>query len=471
MTRAKSERLHILFCRKPRAADPPGGARRGRHQLRRANVCGFLFLIVGAAWIVATGLGAARTQGVDRARGKIRRLLQEVWKEPPSSMDIEFFQKLVYPPRSKEDVQRQIKSLFESMRDNTWVIGPNGRAVKDRGDDESWRESFELTLQAALALEGKPRYFRKRIRYTDGGRFYREDLARQTEATFGKETPWTETYVNVGPDADGYYESYVYYHKLQKADRMAGESQPFWDVDHVWRIGTVGEPTRAMLRGFTCKTLSLLATLIRRDKRRLQPDEDKLSALINGTHPLLTITIEEDSLKGRPTDRYEVKLRGLPYPSAVIYTASDDVTRVYRSEAHDPRSGRTLMVCESESFDESGFPRTWREVTYRESGEQVVDERQIVRVVRDPEIPREVFEFRPPKGFLVGEQIGNEIVIRLPDGKVQRASLGESEVTIRRASVMRRYLFWLNLCLTLVVLGYMFWARRRRRSASQQREP
>lgn len=335
---------------------------------------------------------------------QVTKLAAAAWKEPVHSIDITLYKEITKPPKSVEE--------FRQMFEDAFAKG-EGRPKENLSpaELEMRNKDIQLNVEREVKLQEAGRKIKERVRIS--GHRQRIDqvlgwpkmvLLQGTpyeevrpEVVLGPNTPYEMTHVNLGDKRKGDYTSFAYYHD-NKTARITNNRNSMWaQSDIIGMLAPPGisitlQPQLGVNKGTTSQPIFV-------------PDPNKMqkvtsTGILAGDRRL---AICPDPNNPDSRDRIEIKdpnyLGGI-----VLICDKEDYSRVYYSEIRNPLTGKLLVTKECSNFDAQGFPHNATVIKFDMDGNLKEKEvYTIERVELNPNIPEEVFEFKPPEGYDVAD--------------------------------------------------------------------
>jgi hypothetical protein len=323
---------------------------------------------------------------------QVAKLVAAVWKDEPKSIDATIYKTITRPAKSNQQIREEIEDSF--AKDRSRILQryePDSRARTIMLD--KLNHMIEMNVERITKEQQTPRRIKERIRISNGRE--RRDIAyaRTPDVLVGPNTPFESSSVDLGKHAETDIKAFSYHHDTKTANIDTSG----WASSHIEDF--TGLP-HAISLGW--KTL-----LGKRTSSGLYvPDSDKVqeierTGLFLDRFPLV---IGPDPNAPATRDRIEGKDPEFP-GGPVLICDRDDYSRVYCIRSYQHKTGRLLRVRESSNFDSQGFPHNVTVIEYDADGKLKKKEvYTFEKVVLNPAIPDEVFEFRPPEGYKVNDR-------------------------------------------------------------------
>lgn len=383
---------------------------------------------------------AGRPPGQPIQKGQLDALLRATLKRPPSIAEIELFKEVHRPPKSKKDVDDDVRKMVDALS-KSGAIPPN----------QDLQQFIDVNVKTRLALQSKPEVTRER--FLVKGDATRRDWVSSTDLLeVGVDTPFTTTYIMPGRVIAGDGRFYIYWHALKSAART--EFNTMRQIQDVW--GELFGLEKLLLEVLAVAVSELPKERIKGvTARDLKIDPVKVEAVLAGRDNLQLFV---DDVKADAESR---RTRIIFYMSAASLTLADivvdasDFGKVYEQNLFD-RDGNRVLGVTADGFDEFAIPREkiWTKRTA--SG----DERTTLAVLNvslNKDIPDELFEFKPPDGYSVSEMGSDGRPIgKAPDGV-------QSVPEPPKRALVSRYVLVANVLVLIAILAAVVYRRYIRR--------
>jgi len=323
---------------------------------------------------------------------QVAKMAAAAWKDKPESIDATVYKTITTPPKPYHEIRKRFESSFANERKQILERHkPDSRARTIML--EKLNRTIEMNVQITLKEQQHPRRIKTRIRISAGRERHDSAYAMTLDVLLGPNTPFDATAVDLGKRAAGDIRAFGYEHRL----KIANIKTSGWKASHIEEFTGLPAMTKLgwkMLMGK--KTSSGLYV----------SDLDKMEEIartgVFSEGYRLTIGPEPNFPAAR--DRIEVKN---PEVAGRIVLICDraDYSRVYSIRSYQHKTGRLLRVRECSNFDSQGFPHNVTVIEYDADGKLKKKEAyRFAKVVLNPAIPDEVFEFRPPEGYKVNDR-------------------------------------------------------------------
>jgi hypothetical protein len=351
----------------------------------------FWFLVGGSVEAVPCNLPT---------QSQVDKLVAAIWKNSPNSIDITLYRETIGVTMPEQEIIKMFEETFTRM------YGPkdklSGPDLERFNKDVRWNVERTLKEQQAGYKE------KQRVRI-DGYRQRIDQVSAQPamvllkgtphesnvpEVTIGPNTPFETTMVNLGDKKRGDYKSFVYYHRMQTAQKSQAKG---WTWNRSGTIDLAGFPMRSTQVFLGRKKDTPTGPVF-------VPDEDKIAKFSDtGKIGAMTICISPDPNTLALKSRIEMKnISG--QVEAILVCDINDYSHVYYTEIRMPTTGKPLYIKESNDFDAQGFPHNVSVTEYDLDGNLKKKEiYEIVDVNLNPVVPDEVFAFNPPADYEIVE--------------------------------------------------------------------
>ncbi len=153
-----------------------------------------------------------------------------------------------------------------------------------------------------------------------------------------------------------------------------------------------------------------------------------MQQLVAGTHEVLSMQVTSEEYENHACDL--VLLQSAQQPRPMLFALvcdSKDYSKVYRTEAFNPKTATALYTRERSDFRQDGFPRKMRFLVRAEEVEHqgvLLDELEISDIRIDAELPSTLFRWNPPTGYSILERIDRNVADQnpIPPPQVQKAA-------------------------------------------------
>jgi len=331
---------------------------------------------------------------------QVTKLAAAAWKEPVHTIDVTLYKNVTKPPKSVEELRRIFEDAFNKGKGRPKEnLSPAELEMRNR--------NIQLNVEREVKEQEVGRKIKERIRIS--GHRQRIDqvlgwpkmvLLQGTpyeevrpEVVLGPNTPYEMTHVNLGDKRKGDYTSFAYYH-TSKTAQITNKRNSMWaKSDIIELLSPIGISIIFQRHlGVNKGTIS---------QPIFVPDPNKIQKVIS-TGILSDnerLFIIPDPNKPDSRDRIEIKDPNSP-GGIVLICDREDYSRVYYSEIRNPLTGKLLVTKECSNFDAQGFPHNAIIIKFDMDGNLKEKEVYTIEEVElDPNIPDDVFEFRPPKGY------------------------------------------------------------------------
>jgi len=350
--------------------------------------------------LVSLPLYAKSVPGSVPTEEQVTKLAAAAWKEPVHTIDVTLYKDVTKPPKSVEELRQMFEDAFNKGKGRPKEnLSPAELEMRNR--------DIQLNVEREVNAQEVGRKIKERIRIS--GHRQRIDqvlgwpkmvLLQGTpyeevrpEVVLGPNTPYEMTYVNLGDKRKGDYTSFAYYH-ANKTARITNNRNSMWAQSDI--IGMLAPPgifitfqrQIGVNKGTTSQPIFV-------------PDPNKIqkitsTGILAGNRRL---TIGPDPNNPDSRDRIEIKDPNSP-GGIVLICERKDYSRVYYSDIRNPLTGKLLVTKECSNFDAQGFPHNATVIKFDMDGNLKEKEvYTIEKVELNPDIPDEVFEFRPPEGY------------------------------------------------------------------------
>ncbi len=333
---------------------------------------------------------------------QVSRLAAAAWKEPFNSIDVTLYKEIETAAKSVEEFRQMFENFFdkaEGPKENLsdWGLEERNRTIQMNVERVVKEQEVGRTMKQRIRIDG----YRQRTDQVIG--YPRMVLLENTpherirpEVVLGPNTPYETTLVNMGDKRKGDYTSFAYNHS-NRSTRIKNKRRSMWQRSD---IGTLaGLP----------KGASLVLQILLGQKQDTPtgpvyvPDTEKLEKLSTDELEKISVKICPDPDAPDTKDRIEVRLsKDSIEPGNIMICNRRDYSRVYHYENRNSLTGQLLFRRQCSSFDSQGFPRNVTVIEYDADGKlKKKEEYRFEKVVLNPAIANEVFEFRPPEGYTV----------------------------------------------------------------------
>ena len=328
------------------------------------------------------------------------------WKECPHSIDVTLYKDITKPPKSVEEFRRMFEDAFNKG-------GGRPKENLSPAELEMRNRDVQLNVERAVKEQEDGRKIKQRVRIS--GHRQRIDqvlgwpkmvLLQGTpyeevrpEVVLGLNTTYEMTHVNLGDERKGDYTSFAYYHyHNNKSALITNKRNSMWAKSDIIEllappgISIIFQRHLGLNKGTTSQPIFV-------------PDPNKIqkvtsTGILSGNQRL---SISPDPNNPDSRDRIEIKDPNSP-GGIVLICERKDYSRVYYSEIRNPLTGKLLVTKECSNFDAQGFPHNATVIKFDMDGNLKEKEvYTIEKVELNPDIPDEVFEFRPPEGYDVAD--------------------------------------------------------------------
>jgi hypothetical protein len=355
--------------------------------------------------LVSLPLYAKSVPGRVPTEEQVTKLVAAAWKEPVHSIDVTLYKDVTEPPKSVEEIRKMFEDAFNHMEGPKENLSPWDLQDRER--------NIRLNVERAVKEQKVGRKIKERIRIS--GHRQRIDqvlgwpkmvLLQGTpyeevrpEVVLGPNTPYEMTHVNLGDKRKGDYTSFAYYHyHYSKTAQITNKRNSMWAKSDIIEmlappgISIIFQRHLGVNKGTTSQPIFV-------------PDPNKIQK-ITSTGILADnqrLVIGPDPNRPDSRDRIEIKDPNSP-GGIVLICERKDYSRVYYSEIRNPLTGKLLVTKECSNFDAQGFPHNATVTKFDMDGNLKEKEvYTIEKVELNPDIPDEVFEFRPPEGYDVAD--------------------------------------------------------------------
>ncbi len=347
-------------------------------------------VIVAVLWNAIAAAGTA----VPLSSEQCAELIRAAGKAPPKSIDITYWVTVRDYTRTEADFRRLYEQAYTEM---------HGADEDLKGDALERRNEFvQMNVERVVKEQQEGgRRVKYRIRF-DGNR-QRIEKSNATTPALPK---------TAAVDANAFYETsiievtgpndvserYVYSHSGRGATRqIVRRREPFEDSKI---MEFVQMPAARLLRrelGVHEEGTRPGATWI--------VDPQKREQLGTGMVGSMRVTIQPDS--NAPNERERIELRwtndrSKSHARSIMVCAKGDYSRVYQYESRIGETGPIGQTRTCRDFDAQGFPHHVTMTEYDGQGKvRLQEDYQIEKVSLNTPIPDAVFQFAPPKGYVV----------------------------------------------------------------------
>jgi hypothetical protein len=334
---------------------------------------------------------------------QVTKLAAAAWKERPRSIDVTLYKEITTPPKSVEEFRRMFEDAFNKTERPKENLPPQELEIRNR--------NIQINVERSVKEQEAGRKIKERIRIS--GHRQRIDqvlgwpkmvLLQGTpyeevrpEVVLGPNTPYEMTLVNLGDKRKGDYTSFAYYH-YGKTAQITNKRNSMWAKSDI--IELLAPPGISIIfrlhlglnKGTTSQPIFV-------------PDPNKIQK-VTSTGILFDnqrLSIIPDPNKPDSRDRIEIKDPNSP-GGIVLICERKDYSRVYHSEIRSSLNGNLMVTKECSNFDAQGFPHNAIIIQFDMDGN--LEEKEVYTIEKvelDPNIPDEVFEFRPPEGYDVAD--------------------------------------------------------------------
>jgi hypothetical protein len=373
--------------------------------------------LIGVLSILLT-LGIAAHASETLTREQADALVKAAWKDPPKSIDITYWITVGDYTKTEAELRR----LYESLFDMEGTDGEPGKVTRERRD-----QFVQMNVESVLK-ERQEGGRTEKVRARFDGKHQRIEEFNAKKPTTQETVPQKsirndpcdselcDTCIIETTDANGVSERYVYSHQGRGASRQIVPHWSSYEDSEVMKFTQT--PAATLLRGY-------LGTPERGSGTRARtysPDPNKYEQLCAGTLSGVRVRIQPD--KEAPDERERIDLimtadQGRALPWSTMVCAKGDYSKVYRYEVRFSEAGPLMMAMSRRDFDAQGFPHGVTIVEYDGRGNiRLQKEYRIEKVSLNTPIPDAVFQFAPPKGYMVTDA-------RLPPDKQEAARIAQ----------------------------------------------
>lgn len=348
-----------------------------------------LIIVLSASVLVVCGFGWIALSESPPDAEQVAKFVAAVWKDKPDSIDATVYRTITRPAKPNQQIREMVEYVFAKERSRILQkYEPNSHARTIMLD--KLNRTIEMNVERLIKEQKTPRRMKMRIRISDGRERHDIAYADTPDGLLGPNTPYESSNVDLGKRASGEIRAFEYDHDKKEATIHTGG----WAASHIEDFG--GLPSTLSLG---CK----LSLGKKGSAKPLVPDQDKIRE-VEHTGILfdpIRLAIGPDPNFPAARDRIEVKNPDSPGGTVLVCDRAD-YSRVHSIRSYQHKTGRLLRVRECSNFDSQGFPHDVTVIEYGVDGK--LKNKEVYRfekVVLNPEISNEVFDFRPPDGYKV----------------------------------------------------------------------
>ena len=347
-----------------------------------------------------------------------QKLAAAAWKYPPRSFDITFFSEVTDNTQTEEKIRRILKEHFDNEYGPDEELSPEQLERKER--------EIQLNVDSNL-IEKQSRKNRFRVR-SDGSNYLIDRVSARPDKVLLKETPYEEfrpgreidantpfetTYIEVKIPNNG-TELYTFSHdsKNARAEKMKASPTTFIKS----QVNSIINAPETIL---TFLQMKLGTKRKNSELTNFDINEPKIRQLCDGTLEGINVEIKPDINEPDAKDRIEIGIYrineiSINYKSFMI-SDKNDYSKVYYYELSTSDANKQPVLTTTLSdYDAQGIPHNVTKVQYDTNGKIQLHETYKIENVRlNIQIPKEVFEFNPPEGYVVRD-------LRLPEDQRQK---------------------------------------------------
>lgn len=320
---------------------------------------------------------------------QVAKLVAAVWKDKPKSIDATVYRTITRPAKSIQQIREKVENVFAKDRSRIlqkYEPDSHARSIML----EKLNHMIEMNIEKQVEEQKTPRRMKMRIRISNGRE--RKDItyADTPDVLLGPNTPYESSTVDLGKGAVGEIRAFEYDHDANEATIDDGG----WAASHIEDF--TGLP---LMISLGWKTF-----LGRRTSSGLYvPDSDKVQEIERTGLFLDRFPLVIGPDPNAPATRDLIEVKDPEFPGGpVLICDRDDYSRVYCIRSYQYKTGRLLRVREFSNYDSQGFPHNVTVIEYDADGKLKKKEvYTFEKVVLNPAIPDEVFEFHPPEGYTV----------------------------------------------------------------------
>ncbi len=341
----------------------------GGWSLARLQIC---FLILGVLVWTAIAVGQSISPRVDQ----LRALYDLAMKERAPSLRLLATKVVTQEPLNTETLESQAELIAESFT-------PLGE-----GQEEVFVDETAKAMDALSANEYCARVYREQEWYN--GVLYRYDqtvLPGMETSRLAEVDGFLRSYVQLGDIWSGDYRTYFLHHGVrmaQKDDRESGLRAP---------LG-LGDGNRLPV---DVRKILLAGLGSQSSEGEIAFDAEKSMRLATEGEGgvLLSLLLRDDGF------RYEILEPSRPHSLRLSLDLDSRMEAVERLELFAV-DGKLIYRDERNGQSGHGFPQRWMNVRLTPEG-YVTNEVIFLEVEMNPEIPKDLFEFRPPESYSIYE--------------------------------------------------------------------
>lgn len=327
------------------------------------------------------------------------KLVRAVWKTPADSIDITYYVTAKDNTRTEQTLRRGYEQVHEQMHGpqaelNPYMVESRERFIqrnverilkeqRDGGQELKFRIRFDGNRQRIDKTYGSPE------RTVFKGTAREEFLPKkQLDAN----TPFEITAIET-PGPTGNFERYDYFHKGKTATKKSilGRSR----VENSKIMGFMMMPCARVLQ----------RQLGTGRNGSYEPNETMIEQLCAGTRDDISIDIRPDEDAPEVKQRIEINLYDNDENVVLklrMVCDKEDYSRVYHYEAFGFGADHPMLTRTCRKFDSQGVPHEVILIEYNGDGEvELYKTYRIEKARLNIPIPEEVFQFNPPKDYVV----------------------------------------------------------------------
>jgi hypothetical protein len=363
------------------------------------------------------------------------KLVSAAWKSPPISIDVTYYSTVKDNTRTQEKLRQIYKGAFDEE------YGPDEELSSEMLERKE--RDTQMNVDNALA-EQQQGGTKAKFRVRTNGNSYRIDRVfgsqdrtilqdtAQEQFQPGKKldanTPFEQTFIET-PTATNSPELYIYYHVNKVATIEKIESSRTAVEDR--KISEI-----LMIPNALILQMKLGTRLNNVEAEPYDINEPNIKRLCSGTLEGISVKIRPDENEPVAKDRIEISLYNkekIEFYTSLMICDRDDYSKVYYCQTPNPATNKPLIFTRKcSNFDVQGIPYNVTEVQYDGKGNVLLQETYQIEDIRiNVPIPKEVFEFNPPKDYEVTD-------FRLTDAQRQAAKIENLKKRLKDENSGRR---------------------------------
>lgn len=374
----------------------------------------------------------------------LSRLVDSVWKEPATTVDMEVKVKVARRARAESEIRKRVS---ESM-----VSGINSSSGSTTINEAEINTQIDKAVEELMRREGNPQYHYQRYRASD--RVGRVDTAQQDETSWGPTSTFSESRVNGIYQPLGVIANINYNHLEKSCTQDATVKRYTWDFQSYRLMGKMEKSVRAILRGSTGRPRA--ATSIDGSGDLIEKDDDKSIAFLGGQHALRP-KASFDLHKEQRVFRVDFSFSDARYDCFTLLCDPIHPSNVLMTIIRD-KSNRVIRTLEQSGYSD-GVPSFWKESEIHEDGTVEYEERRVTKLNLVDSFPSSLFSMDTPAGYLSSTILENSIVLVYPDGRTEEQSRSRPDVSKKSKSSSRSSLLFWNSIIAIGIGLYVIISR------------